>query len=390
MMKKLVLMSMLVTWAVNVHSAELSKYTANKVQRAQSLQQQEKLNEAIEVLGGVNTSKAYDKAFVARMLGVFYWENNQKSLAIKNLDYAVSSGELKDTQAWVTERMLADLLLMEQQYKKALPHYYQLVKSIPKNEKGNELWLRIAQIHYQLSEFSSTLKAIQRYESYRQPDSLTPLSLKFGSQVQLKQWKSVIPTLERLIVLEPEKLTWWRQLVTAHLQLHQTKQALSVLILADRKDLPLPEQDIMLLAQLYAKQGIPEQAAITLKRLSKANTDVDLLVEQAVYWQQAKEWQQSILYWGKAAKVSPRYYWQEAQLLLQQKEYQLALASLAKVKDPKKKQAVLLAQAKAYYKLNRIEESLIKAKKANDITSTNETKGWVNYLSNLRKVSEDS
>lgn len=367
-MKKLVLMSMLVAWAVNVHSAELSKYTANKVQRAQSLQQQEKLNEAIEVLGGVNTSKAYDKAFVARMLGVFYWENNQKSLAIKNLDYAVSSGELKDTQAWVTERMLADLLLMDQQYKKALPHYYQLVKSIPKNEKGNELWLRIAQIHYQLSEFSSTLKAIQRYESYRQPDSLTPLSLKFGSQVQLKQWKSVIPTLERLIVLEPEKLTWWRQLVTAHLQLHQTKQALSVLVLADRKGLPLPEQDIMLLAQLYAKQGIPEQAAITLKRLSKANTDIDLLVEQAVYWQQAKEWQQSILYWGKAAKVSPRYYWQEAQLLLQQKEYQLALVSLAKVRDPKKKQAVLLAQAKAYYKLNRIEESLIKAKKANDIT----------------------
>ncbi|WP_041941212.1 tetratricopeptide repeat protein [Aliivibrio fischeri] len=390
MMKKLVLMSMLVAWAVNVHSAELSKYTANKVQRAQSLQQQEKLNEAIEVLGGVNTSKAYDKAFVARMLGVFYWENNQKSLAIKNLDYAVSSGELKDTQAWVTERMLADLLLMDQQYKKALPHYYQLVKSIPKNEKGNELWLRIAQIHYQLSEFSSTLKAIQRYESYRQPDSLTPLSLKFGSQVQLKQWKSVIPTLERLIVLEPEKLTWWRQLVTAHLQLHQTKQALSVLVLADRKGLPLPEQDIMLLAQLYAKQGIPEQAAITLKRLSKANTDIDLLVEQAVYWQQAKEWQQSILYWGKAAKVSPRYYWQEAQLLLQQKEYQLALVSLAKVRDPKKKQAVLLAQAKAYYKLNRIEESLIKAKKANDITSTNETKGWVNYLLNLRKVSEDS
>ncbi len=71
MMKKLVLMSMLVAWAVNVHSAGLSKYTANKVQRAQSLQQQEKLNEAIEVLSGVNTSKAYDRAFVARMLGVF-------------------------------------------------------------------------------------------------------------------------------------------------------------------------------------------------------------------------------------------------------------------------------------------------------------------------------
>lgn len=385
-MKKYALMIILAICCAGVNAAELSRYTANKVQRAQSLQQQEKLKEAIEVLTDVDSSKSYDKAFVARMLGVFYWQNNQKSQAIKQLNYAVESGQLKDTQAWATEKMLADILLMEQQYKKALPLYYQLVKAVPNHEKGEELWLRIAQIHYQTSDFTSTLKAIGRYESYRKPDALTPLSLKFGSQVQLKQWKSVVPTLERLIVLEPEKLTWWRQLVTAHLQLNHTKKALNVLVLADRKGIYLPEQDIKLLAQLYAKQGIPEQAAITLSRLPKAKTDIDLLVEQAVHWQHAKEWETSITFWRKAAKYSPRYYWQEAQLLLQQKHYEAALRSLGKVVDPKKKQAVLLAKVKAYYKLNRLEEGLINAKKANDINPSNETKSWVKYLSNLRAL----
>lgn len=189
------------------------------------------------------------------------------------------------------------------------------------------------------------------------------MSLKFGAQVQLKKWKQVVPTLERLIVLQPEKLTWWRQLVTAHLQLGQTKQALNVLVLADINKLSLLEQDIKLLAQLYAKQGIPEQAAQTLGRLSTANTDVDLLVEQAVHWQNAKEWNKSIAFWSKAARISSRYYWQESQLLLQQKQYEAALRSLNKVNDPKKKQAVLLAKVKAYYKLNRLEEGLINAKK---------------------------
>lgn len=389
-MKKIALTVLFILHIQGVTAAELSRYTATKVQRAQNLQQNEKLDEAINILTDVDISKAYDKAFVARMLGVFYWQNNQKSQAIKQLDYAVSSGQLQDKQAWTTRKMLADILLMEQKYKAALPHYYQLVKTVPKNEKGDELWLRIAQIHYQSSEFAPTLKAIGRYESYRKPDELTPLSLKFGAQVQLKQWKQVVPTLDRLIVLQPEKLTWWRQLVTAHLQLGQTKQALNVLVLVDINKLSLSEQDIKLLAQLYAKQGIPEQAAQTLGRLSAANTDVDLLVEQAVHWQNAKEWDKSIAFWSKAAKISSRYYWQESQLLLQQKHYEAALRSLNKVNDPKKKQAVLLAKVKAYYKLNRLEEGLINAKKANDISASNETKGWVNYLSNLRQLESQS
>ncbi|MBE3830805.1 hypothetical protein HJ015_23885, partial [Vibrio parahaemolyticus] len=82
-----------------------------RVQRAHSLAQEEKFKEAISTLESLDLSRGYDQAFVARMLGIFYWQNEQVKPAIKQLDFAVSSGLLQDEQAWQTRKMLADILL---------------------------------------------------------------------------------------------------------------------------------------------------------------------------------------------------------------------------------------------------------------------------------------
>ena len=111
-MKKVVIALVLMLCApVSTHAEELSQFTAGKVQRAHNLQQDEKLNEAIVLLADLDPSRAYDKAFVKRMLGIFYWQKGNTNKAIDNLSYAVTSGLLNDEQAWVTQRMLADILL---------------------------------------------------------------------------------------------------------------------------------------------------------------------------------------------------------------------------------------------------------------------------------------
>ena len=131
---------------------QLSQATANKVQRANDLQLNDKLTQAIALLAEMNPRSAYDKAYVQRMLGVFYWQQGKQSQAISLLTKAVNSGLLHDDQAWTTERMLADILLSDAKYSQALPHYYKLTKNIPAKQKGDELWLRIAQAHYQQSQ----------------------------------------------------------------------------------------------------------------------------------------------------------------------------------------------------------------------------------------------
>ncbi|WP_273977728.1 tetratricopeptide repeat protein [Vibrio parahaemolyticus] len=384
MMKKFLITTLLSLTAASAIAQELSQYTASRVQRAHSLAQEEKLKEAISTLESLDLSRGYDQAFVARMLGIFYWQNEQVKPAIKQLDFAVSSGLLQDEQAWQTRKMLADILLNEQQFAKALPHYYQLSKAVPKNQKAHEVWLRIAQSHYQLSQWNKVLSAMGRYEKFGQPDELGPLSIKLSSELELKKWQPAIVTIKRLIAIEPERVEWWRQLVALHLRVDDSKRALDSMALAKLQGVALSQDDFKLLAQLYAKRGIPERAALIMEQLEDLNVDSQLKAQQATYWQMAKEWDKSIDSWRIAAKLDSKYYWNYSQLLVQQGHYQQALAALDKVKG--RNADVALIKTRAYYKLNRLDDALANAKRANEIKPSNQAKSWVKYLTQRRKA----
>ncbi|WP_114767814.1 tetratricopeptide repeat protein [Vibrio rhodolitus] len=386
MIKRTLLISLLSLSAFSSVAAELSQYTAVRVQKANEMAQEEQFKQAITALKAIDTSRAYDQAFVARMLGVFYWQDGQAKNAIKQLQYAVDSKQLQDEQAWITQKMLADLLLSDQQYKKSLAHYYHLTKQVPEKQKVDELWLRIAQAHYQVSEWQQVVPAVDKYRAMQNKDELQPLSLKLGAQLQLKRWKDAIPTLERLIVLQPDKINWWRQLVSLQMQVNDNKSALSTLALAKQQGLELSQQDRRLLAQLYAQRGIPERAAIEISELDDAGSDLKLIVTQASYWQHAREWDKALTQWQIAAKHNAKYHWNVAQIMVQEGQYQKALVVLDKVKG--RSEDVALAKTRAYYKLNQLEDALIQAKKADNIESSKQSKGWIKYLSQLRKVSE--
>lgn len=383
-MKKFLITTLLSLTAASAIAQELSQYTASRVQRAHSLAQEEKFKEAISTLESLDLSRGYDQAFVARMLGIFYWQNEQVKPAIKQLDFAVSSGLLQDEQAWQTRKMLADILLNEQQFAKALPHYYELSKAVPKNQKAHEVWLRIAQSHYQLSQWNKVLSAMGRYEKFGQPDELGPLSIKLSSELELKKWQLAIVTIKRLIAIEPERVEWWRQLVALHLRVDDSKRALDSMALAKLQGVALSQDDFKLLAQLYAKRGIPERAALIMEQLGDLNVDSQLKAQQATYWQMAKEWDKSIDSWRIAAKLDSKYYWNYSQLLVQQGHYQQALAALDKVKG--RNADVALIKTRAYYKLNRLDDALANAKRANEIKPSNQAKSWVKYLTQRRKA----
>ncbi|EOG7715008.1 TPA: hypothetical protein ACMDQU_003140 [Vibrio parahaemolyticus] len=384
MMKKFLITTLLSLTAASAIAQELSQYTASRVQRAHSLAQEEKFKEAISTLESLDLSRGYDQAFVARMLGIFYWQNEQVKPAIKQLDFAVSSGLLQDEQAWQTRKMLADILLNEQQFAKALPHYYELSKAVPKNQKTHEVWLRIAQSHYQLSQWNKVLSAMGRYEKFGQPDELGPLSIKLSSELELKKWQPAIVTIKRLIAIEPERVEWWRQLVALHLRVDDSKRALDSMALAKLQGVALSQDDFKLLAQLYAKRGIPERAALIMEQLEDLNVDSQLKAQQATYWQMAKEWDKSIDSWRIAAKLDSKYYWNYSQLLVQEGHYQQALAALDKVKG--RNADVALIKTRAYYKLNRLDDALANAKRANEIKPSNQAKSWVKYLTQRRKA----
>ncbi|MGD8171221.1 tetratricopeptide repeat protein [Vibrio sp. TRT 21S02] len=383
MIKQILLGVSLIATAGLTQAAELSQYTAVRVQKAHQQVQNDKIKQAISTLASIDTSRGYDKAYIARMLGVYYWQDGQVKKAIQQIQYAVDSGLLEDEQAWVTRKMLADLLLSDQKYQQALPHYYQLAKKVPEKQKADELWLRIAQSHYQIEQWAKVVSAVDKYRSYQRKDEVQPLSLKLGALLQLKRYKNAIPTLKKLIALQPEKANWWRQLVGLQMQTGQNAQALATLGLAKHQGVALSQQELRLMAQLYAQKGIPERAARQIEELDKSKTDLKLIVEQASYWQMAREWDKATDQWALAAKQDSKYHWNVAQLLVQQGHYRTALTVLNKVKG--RNAEVALVKARALYKLNQIEDALAQAKKSQAIKPSTQAKSWVKYLSNLRK-----
>ncbi|MGR5421392.1 hypothetical protein [Vibrio sp. PNB22_4_1] len=386
MMKQFLIGAVLSLSAFTTVANELSQYTATRVQRAHNLAQEEKLQEAISTLESLDLSREYDQAFVARMLGIFYWQNEQVKPAIKQLESAVNSGLLNDEQAWQARKMLADMLLNEQQFTKALPHYYDLSKSVSKKQKSHDIWLRIAQSHYQLNQWNKVLSAMARYEKLGLPDKMAPLSIKLSAELELKKWQPAIGTIKRLIAIEPERVEWWRQLVALYLRVDDDKRALDSLALAKLQGVTLNQDDLKLLAQLYGKRGIPERAAKVLAELNDINSDSKLKAQQATYWQIAKEWQKSIDSWRVAAKLDRQYYWNLSQLLVQEGHYQDALVALDNV--PGRKADVALVKTRAYYKLKRLDDALANAKRANEIEPSTQADSWVKYLSQLRHAKE--
>lgn len=166
----------------------------------------------------------------------------------------------------------------------------------------------------------------------------------------------------------------------------QDKEALDTLSLAKLNQLALTQNDRRILAQLYAKRGVPERAALEISELENASSDVKLLVEQAVYWQSAKEWSKAIEVWRQAAQLDKDYHWNVAQLMVQQGHYQQALPVLNKVEGHKEQ--VALAKTRVLFKLNRVEDALIEAKRAEQIEPSSQAKSWIRYLTQVRKMAD--
>ena len=335
-MERLILILLLILSSL-AHGRELSQYIAIKAQKAYQLSQEEKTVEAIRLLKNIETSRSYDQAYISRMLGIFYWQEEQVSDAILHLKAAVDSKQLLTDMAWPTEKMLADLYLSSGQFNRALPRYYSLVNTPEPKPDLEDLWLRIAQAHYQLGQWKSVISSVNKYFKIPPKEKVQPLSLKLGAQLELRKLDSAILTLKSLLEIKPEKASWWRQLASLQVQVGKARDAVDTLSLAKVNHVELSQRDLRMLAQLYAQVGLPEKAALEISQLNDASTDVKLLFEQAVYWQRAKEWDKAIAVWHSAVKYKSQYRWNLIGLLLQQQHYKEVLDLTTDLKEKPKK-----------------------------------------------------
>ncbi|MGR5093370.1 tetratricopeptide repeat protein [Vibrio maritimus] len=369
---------------------ELGMRTAAQVSKAYELEQEEKLGEAITLLEGLQPNASFDRAYVARMLGIYYWQAEQPDKAITQLQIAVDIKAFKDEQGWQTERMLAELMLSEDMPEKALVHFDNLTKTAENYEKLSKeqitgVWLNKARAHYLLQQWRTLLAAIKHYHQLDSTPKLQPLSLQLTAEMQLNHLKSAILTTQKLLALQPDNLMWWQQLSSLYMQTKQYKLALATLVSAERAGIEVPDNLQLSKAQLYSQQGIPEKAAQAYANLQIKETDIDTIIKQARHWQMAREWSSAQTAWLAAARLNAKYYEEVSRLELQQGDFKQALSSLAKVQGMPEQERLLL-EARAYVGLKDYAKATKVAEQAHRVKPTTQSADWLQYLQQMSQA----
>ncbi|RXJ73167.1 hypothetical protein CS022_11760 [Veronia nyctiphanis] len=220
-------------------AAHLSPRVASTLNTAIQLQSSEP-EKAISMLTSAKVTSDFEKVMLNRVLGVLYLQTGEKNRAISALSFAADSGELAPADWQKVQRTLADILLSEKQYKAALARYYSLVEPAVGDTEPQKVWLRIAQAHYQLSEWQKVLDSLMNAMN---PQAVTTdaLTLRLGAEVQLQRWESSVKTLQQLIMLEPSHSAWWRHLAATYQRVRDDENALNTLVLMMRRGIVPPK-----------------------------------------------------------------------------------------------------------------------------------------------------
>lgn len=375
-------------------AAGVTPYTGKKLTQASELAQNDHLDKAIKVLTSYDPKADYDKAFVNRVLAIYYWQAEQPKSSISALRAAVALKALEPKVQWQANRMLADILYSEQDFSHSAKEYRNTlaIKYTPSagdktqfKKDSNEVYFRLAAAYYQQQQWTQVRSAVIKYQAPDAKKRLQALRMQVIAELRLKQWRNAEGTLSNLIRLEPNNKAWWQQQISTQLQQHKNQSALETYSLAKKQNLEFSANDYKSLSQLYAQNKIPERGARILQEMFKAYPEtktIDNQKTQAYYYQMAREWPQAMASWEALAKRDAEYYWPLTQLYIQQKQYNKANQVIDKAQPYAKKSEFSLAKIQLLYRLEKYNDALAEAKRLNEVQSSDAAQTWIVFLNN--------
>ncbi|USD38837.1 lipopolysaccharide assembly protein LapB [Ferrimonas sp. SCSIO 43195] len=376
--------------------AAISPFVAAKLQKAYELYEQDQSQQAIELLESLTPSSADASAYVGRMLAGLYSAAQRYPEAIAQMQRALDSGGLDPLSERQTQHELAQLLLSQERFDEAIVHYRALIASrseVDEDARIAQWHLGLARAQARLAQWpqvqtaaAQALALLGDDEASRNP-VLVARQLSLTAQWNLKQWAAAEQTLEALLALQPTRLAWWRQSISAQLQQNRVEAALVTSALAQRSGVLKSDADHLTLVQLFASQGLPELAARHLQHYLEQGliaTSAEQLQQLARYWQSAREWQLAIEAWETAAAQRPALLWPQIQLLMQQRQHRRALVVLDQAllveSLADRRGELYLAQVNAHYQLKQYHRAREAAVNATEHGQSQRGESWLTFL----------
>ncbi|AXR08404.1 tetratricopeptide repeat protein [Salinimonas sediminis] len=305
-----------------------------KVQKAFEAYNEDRVEEALQILYDTDTSDDFDKAYVSRFIGnLLAAKDDEGDNALKYLTSAVEPKVLNDTEHSQTLKLLGDLSLREENYKDAIKWYQSWMDFTCKEDA--DVYVRMAQAYFETKQLDKVIEPAEKAIALYEKPNKNPYVLQLQSYYQRKMYPETVKVAETLVNKFPETPAWWTQLGVFYMLVENYSDALATMEIAYNAGYLEKESQFKNLAQLYSTNGIPYQAAKILeKHVDKGDIkkDAQMMRSIANSYHQAKNYDIAANYYGKAGQLSsdPDDFQKQGTLLLVAEDYKGAISALDK------------------------------------------------------------
>ncbi|KGJ96319.1 tetratricopeptide repeat protein [Colwellia psychrerythraea] len=364
-----------------------------KVQKAFEAYSADDLKGAIAILLDIDASKAYDKAYVNRMLAVMYatlGDNEQNT--IDYLKKAIEPDLLNEVDHGESLKLLGDMQMQTKDYEGALKAYYAWMDFTGKSD--GQVYIKIANAYYSLKQLDKVIEpANKAIAAFGDKPNQNPYILKITSYYENKKYKEAVEVLETVIQLFPENKQWWTQLPMFYLLVEDYDKATQTLDLAYKLGYLDKESQIKTLASLYAQSETPYKAAKLLEKhiasglVKRDDKNISTLANA---WHSAQHIDKAASYYGELAKMtsSAKHYRKQGMLLKQDEQFAKAIVALNKAIElgVSNQGRIHMSIAESYFYLEKYKQAYAAIQKAiKDPKSRKSARGWKSFIVDTAK-----
>jgi Flp pilus assembly protein TadD len=277
------------------------------------------LNEAIELLNVQDFDGAEQKIATLRLDRLSPYERSKVEQIRFNIAYsaghiaearehlaaAVAAGGLNAQEISQAQYQAAQLLMQEQDWQKGAEALERWFATAEKPNAAAYYLLAVA--YYQSDDFERALAPAQRAVELGDPPQESWMGMLVALRLQRHEYADAARLLQRLIVLVPDKRTYWLQLSSVYGQMEDYQSALGILQVAYDAGLLTEDADIRRLADLLLFNDLPYRGARVLEAAIDARSvtlDEKLYEKLASCWIAARELDRAVAPLERAGELS--------------------------------------------------------------------------------------
>jgi len=249
----------------------------------------------------------YLKATLYQMMAQVQWARSNFDSSLANFEKAVALDALPDNIHFALMYQIAQLYYMKERYDDALDKLELWMCKVSPEKIKPASWVLKASIYAQKKDWKNVIPAIEKAISMAEAPKEAWYQLKLASHFELEQFPQAAQTLEVMIQLWPDKKDYWVQLSQIYYKLKQDDKALSVIALAYRRGMLDKQSEILYLSNLYSGREVPYKSAEILQKgiedgIVESNKKHWTMVADT--WYAAEETEKALIAYEHAGKAS--------------------------------------------------------------------------------------